>query len=220
MYPHAAGVPRRPSGGARRARGWAISPHPPLLQKVPCAQARADSPLLRLQPVRDEDGPPLPMDQQLRRLLQLPLLPPLPSLLSSWLPSRRLLLLGPLVQKQRARLPLTGRADAALRLCAVPLDPSRALAFPLLARLLGWIEPDDDRVLLQPIRLARNGKRGEGVAQSIQPRLHRQLRASLWPLQALGLLAVADHACATGRRRGLPLHLDRRDARSLNSCPS
>jgi hypothetical protein len=87
---HTSWLPRRPSAAARGPRGgdrlWRPlrrgMAHVPQMQ---VRQAAAHTPLLGVPPLRDEDGPPLPVGQQLRRLLQLQVLLPLPPLHGGWM---------------------------------------------------------------------------------------------------------------------------------------
>mmetsp|Transcript_8657 Transcript_8657/g.19796 ORF Transcript_8657/g.19796 Transcript_8657/m.19796 type:complete len:201 (-) Transcript_8657:372-974(-) len=71
---------RRGQGGHHRsAQG---------LQEVLEAEAGPDSPLQRVQALRPQDGPPLPLGEQLRRPPQLPVFLPFPLLPRSLLPIR------------------------------------------------------------------------------------------------------------------------------------
>ena len=69
---HAAGRAGDVRGGGRGG--------PAVVRQVPVPETRPDAPLLRLQAVRLANGPPLPLDPQLRRAQELPILLQLPLL--------------------------------------------------------------------------------------------------------------------------------------------
>ena len=66
-----------------------------------------------------------------------------------------------------------------LRLRAHAVGALRAHALPRVARLPRRHQPDDDRVLLEPLRRVGRARARRGVAQPVQPRHARQLRAGL-----------------------------------------
>mmetsp|Transcript_25704 Transcript_25704/g.89528 ORF Transcript_25704/g.89528 Transcript_25704/m.89528 type:complete len:300 (-) Transcript_25704:8-907(-) len=192
-------VGRRRGGGAQGAQ---------VVQQVQRAQAGARAPLPRVQEVRAGDGPPLPVDGQLRWLLQLPILLPVPLVHVGGVPLVGDGLAGavhghdaPRHEHARSHRAVSPRAiERDLHVRYLRQRRHRHLDAARLARLPRAVGADHDRVLRQPQQEPQDAPPRARLHQQVRPGPHAQLPGDLRPRPVLVLVDAAEPQETRGRR--------------------